>query len=495
LPDRDYYLKDDDASAALQTAYRAFVAQMLSLSGVDAAQATADADAIYAFEKDLATFSLPKADLRDPEKIYNPADAAALQALAPQLDFATLAQGLGLSLERPVVLHNTEWFAKAGQLVGATDPATMRAYLRFRVISSASGFLPDAFGQASFAFYGQQIYGQAQRKERWKRCVDTANHTLGDALGRFYVQTTFPGDSKEIALSMVHDIQHAFTTELPTVDWMDEQTRTVADEKAGAVDDKIGYPDTWLDTSAMEISVQPFGANALAGRSFYVHREMSKVGQPVDRTEWFMSASDVNAYYNPTVNEIVFPAGILQPPFFNHAFPAALNYGAMGAVIGHELTHGFDDEGRKFDKTGLMREWWAPEVADRFEERAQCVVDQYDGFEVGEGMHVNGSLTTGENIADLGGVKLAWSAFKTRSGDEPPFVQGLSDDQLFFVAYGQNWCSLMSPELEKMLVTVDPHSPSRYRVIGPLQNVSAFRDAFSCQAGQPMAPQNRCEVW
>ncbi|NOY25098.1 MAG: hypothetical protein GXP62_04410, partial [Oligoflexia bacterium] len=270
LPDRDYYLKDDDASVALQTAYRAFVAQMLSLSGVEATQATADADAIYAFEKDLATFSLPKADLRDPEKIYNPTDAAALQALAPQLDFATLAKGLGLSLDRPLVLHNTEWFAKAGQLVGATDPATLRAYLRFRVISSASDFLPDAFGQARFDFYGQQIYGQPQRKERWKRCVDAANHYLGDALGRFYVQTTFPGDSKEIALSMVHDIQHAFSAELPTVDWMDDQTRTVADEKAGAVDDKIGYPDTWLDTSTMEISVQPYGVNALAGRRFYV---------------------------------------------------------------------------------------------------------------------------------------------------------------------------------------------------------------------------------
>lgn len=495
LPDRDYYLRTDEASVALQAEYRAFVSELLTLAGADAATAGKQAEAIYALEAKIADFSLPREALRDPNAIYNPRDAAALAKLAPNLGFSTWAQGLGLDMGRPLVLHDEAWYGKLDKLLSTTDPATLRAWLRFHALADAAEFLPDAFGQAAFAFYGQKITGQAVRKDRWKRCVDFANRNLGDALGRHYVAEHFAGDSKQIARDMLGGIKTAFEGNLPSVEWMDDPTRQAAREKAGTLVDKIGYPDTWLDTSTMAIDAQPWGENALAARRFHVARDLAKVGKPVDPAEWYMSAPTVNAYYNPTENEMVFPAGILQPPFFHRAFPAAMNHGAIGMVIGHELTHGFDDEGRKFDKDGKLTEWWAPEVSARFEERAACVGEQFSAFDAVDGLKVNGELTMGENIADLGGLKLAWAAYQAQGGQGTPFLADFTDDQVFFLAFAQGWCRLVSPELEKLLVTTDPHSPSHYRVNGPLQNMPAFHQAFQCKEGQPMVRPDRCEVW
>jgi len=496
LPDRDYYLHDDQAGASLQQAYRAYVSDVLQRSGQSAQDAAANAEKIYAFELAIAKFSLPREQLRDPEKIYNPRDAAALAKAAPQLGWPALAQAAGLPLSYPLSLHDVGWFTALGKLLDKTDPATLRAYLRFHTLSELSEQLPDAWGQASFDFYGKQIYGQAQRKERWKRCVDESNGMLGDALGRAYVEEHFAGDSKEVARQMLHGIEGTFQTNLDGLAWMDDETRSRAKDKAQALVEKIGYPDKWLDTSPMDLKSQPYAANALAAQRFHVAHDLQKVGQPVDPTEWHMSAPTVNAYYNPTENEMVFPAGILQPPFFNHAFPSAMNYGGIGMVIGHELTHGFDDEGRKFDKDGKLSDWWQADTAKEFDGRAQCVADQYSGFTSVDGLHLNGQLTLGENLADLGGIKLAYEAWKAQGGGGPvPTVDNMTDDQLFFVSFAQDWCTLMSPELEKMLVTTNPHSPPRYRVNGPLENTLSFREAFQCQAGTPMVADHTCAVW
>ncbi|RME20513.1 MAG: M13 family peptidase [Deltaproteobacteria bacterium] len=498
LPDRDYYLRDDDNSVALQQAYRDYLARLLEMSGTPAEQARADAEAIYAFEHAIAEFSLPREALRDPNAIYNPVSADELPELGAHLDLVAWASAAGLPLDYPVSVHNLDWYRSLDGLLADTDVAVVRAWLRAHTLSSLADALPDAWGQLQFEFYGQKVIGQPQRKERWKRCVDSANGLLGEALGRHYVARRFAGDSKERALTMVHDIEEAFRNGLADLAWMDDETRAKAVEKADTLVEKIGYPDKWMDTSAMEISVQPYAANVLAGRRFHVARDLAKVGQPADPSEWYMPPAMVNAYYNPVENEMVFPAGILQPPFFHRAFPDAMNYGAIGMVIGHELTHGFDDEGRKFDKDGRLTEWWSEEVSARFEERARCVEEQYDGYEAVDGLHVNGKLTLGENIADLGGVKLAWNAYKAHeaaTGGADPMVPELTDDQLFFVAFAQGWCTLMSPELEKLLVTSNPHSPPRYRVNGPLSNLPAFHQAFSCQAGDAMVREPACEVW
>ncbi len=498
LPDRDYYLRDDDNSVALQQAYRDYVAKMLEMGGASADQAKADAEAIYALEHAIAEFSLPKEALRDPNAIYNPVTAEELPGLGGHIDLVGWAAAAGLSTGYPVALHNLDWFKALDKLVAGTDPAVVRAWLRFNALSGMADALPDAWGQARFEFYGQKVYGQAERKDRWKRCVDTANGLLGEALGRHYVTRRFPGDSKDTALTMVHDIEDAFRGGLTGLSWMDDETRGKATEKSNTLVEKIGYPDKWLDTSAMEIAVQPYAANLLAGRRFHIARELAKVGNPVDPTEWFMPPAMVNAYYNPLENEMVFPAGILQPPFFHHAYPDAMNYGAIGMVIGHELTHGFDDEGRKFDKDGRLTEWWSEDVSARFEERTGCVEEQYNGYEAVDGLHVNGKLTLGENIADLGGIKLAWEAYKAHDaaiGGTPQMMPELTNDQLFFVAFAQGWCTIMSPELEKMLVSSNPHSPPRYRVNGPLVNTPAFQAAFSCEAGDSMVRDPACEVW
>jgi putative endopeptidase len=498
LPDRDYYTSDDPKQKAIRAAYETHVGRMLELLGESAEAASADAARVVAFETKLAEASRTRTEMRDVEKLYHKIDRAGLQELTPDLPWERFFTAVGHPAIVDVNVATPEFFTALNAQMKSADPATLHAYLTWHVVHAAADRLSKAFVDEDFAFYGKTLSGQQQLEPRWKRCVDATENALGEAVGKVYVEDNFPGTSKQVAQEMIRDIEASFEANLPKIDWMDDTTRARARDKEHAIRNKIGFPDEWRDYSKMTVGRDSYNANALAAAAFETDRQLVKVGGPVDKGEWRMLPQTVNASYNPLFNEISFPAGILQPPFFNKDFPAAMNYGGIGAVVGHELTHGFDDQGRKFDPTGEMREWWEPEVSAKFQTRAQCVSDAYSAFEVEPGLHVNGDLTLGENIADLGGVKESFAAYKAweqRHGVPPAAVPGLTDDQLFFVAFGQVWCAVTAPEAARVRVKVDPHSPPQFRAVGPLANNPDFATAFHCAAGTPMNPAQRCEVW
>ncbi|HKI86525.1 MAG TPA: M13 family metallopeptidase, partial [Thermoanaerobaculia bacterium] len=497
LPDRDYYVSKDPKKKAILEKYPAHIATMLSLIGESKAEAAKHAKEIVAFETKLAEVSKPRDQLRDPDKNYHKIDRAGLEKLSPELPWKAFFDATGYPEIKDINVVTPKFFQKLNVILAETNPAVLREYLRWHLAQSKSSALSDPFVNASFDFYGKLMRGQEQIEPRWKRCVDYTNRALGEAVGKVYVKQKFPGESKAKAEEMVRDIEAAFESNLPQLDWMDAATRKKAEEKVAALANMIGYPNKWRDYSSMTVVPDNFFADSVAASEYSFNREAKKIGNPVDRSEWFMNPQTVNAYNDPTQNEIVFPAGILQPPFFNKDFPAAMNYGGIGAVVGHELTHGFDDQGRKFDAEGRLREWWSPTVAKKFEKRAECVRNQYSSYEVEPGVHVNGKLTAGENIADIGGLKESYVAFQNyqkRHGDKREIPQ-LTNDQLFFVAFAQNWCSLATPQVLRMQVTVDPHSPTEFRAIGAVSDNPYFAKAFNCKAGDPMVPKNQCVVW
>jgi putative endopeptidase len=497
LPDRDYYLKDDKAQIREQ--YAAHVAKMFELYGDPADKAKDNAAKIVAFETELAKVSKPRAELRDPNATYNKLDIGGLKQLTPKLDWDGYFKASGHPEITQINVATPDYLKGLEAAANAADAATLQAYMRWQVLRDAAPMLPKAFDQQNFEFYGKTLQGQKEQQARWKRCVANTDGALGEILGQEFIKKQFAGDSKKVAREMIEGIQTAFANNLPGLTWMDDTTRTRALGKKGAIVNKIGYPDKWRDYGTLKLKKGDFFGNMLASARFEYEREAAKVGKPVDRTEWGMTPPTVNAYYNPLNNEMAFPAGILQPPFFSKDFPAPMNYGGIGMVMGHELTHGFDDEGRKFDAQGRLTEWWEPSVSEKFESRAQCIDDQYTSYEVQPGLHLNGKLTLGENIADNGGIKQAYNAYKAyeaaHPGSEKPAVEGLTNDQLLFVGFAQTWCSLATPQIEQMLVSVDPHSPPRFRVNGPLSNYSQFWETFSCAAGTTMHPAKPCEVW
>ena len=498
MPDRDYYVSEDETKRQLLVDYEKHIARMFGLLGEPPEKAAAHAAQIIAFETRLATASRPRAEMRVIEKLYNKLDRKGLEELTPKLPWGAYFAAIGYPAIKEISVATPEFFEALETVVAETEPAEMATYLRWHLINSSADALPAAFVNADFDFYGSKLQGQQEIQPRWKRCVEATEQALGEAAGKVYVERQFAGASKDVALEMIHDIETAFEHSLPALAWMDDVTRKRAVEKAEAVGNKIGYPDHWRDYSTMKIVRGDFFANVMAAQGFEYDRNVSKIGKPVDPDEWRMNVQAVNAYYNPLQNETVFPAGILQPPFFHKDFPAAMNYGGIGAVMGHELSHGFDDQGRKFDPTGQMRAWWEPQASERFQKQAQCVDDLYSGYEIEPGVKVNGKLTLGENIADIGGVKQAYASYKLwekRHGQPKPMVEGLTNDQLFFVAYGQVWCSLTTPEQARLRITTDSHSPARFRVNGPVSNNPDFAEAFSCKPGTPMRPENRCEVW
>lgn len=499
MPDRDYYVSDDPDKKRLLAAYRDHLERMFGLLGDDAETAAGNAGRVLEFETALARASRPRQDLRLPEKLYNKLDRKGLEELTPKLPWTAFFGGLGHPGIAQINVATPEFFSALEERLTASAPADLRAYLRWHAVHGLAPALPERIVTAEFDFYGKTLAGQQEIEPRWKRCVEATETALGEAVGKLYVERRFAGDSKAKALEMIGDIEQSFETNLPELEWMDPATRTRALEKLEAIGDKIGYPDLWRDYSKMEVAAGDYFANHLAATAFESDRQLAKIGKPVDRSEWGFPPQTVNAYYNPLLNEIAFPAGILQPPMFHRDIPAAMNYGAIGAVVGHEVTHGFDDQGRKFDPKGELREWWEPAVAEKFETRAQCVDDFYSGFAVAPGVNVNGTLTLGENIADIGGVKQSYQAYRRwqeRHGDPAaPAVPGLTDEQLFFVAYGQVWCALSTPEEDRLRITTDPHSPPRFRVRGTLAQVPAFARAFACAEGTPMNPKERCEVW
>ena len=498
LPDREYYIAADERSLALRGEYQAHVGRMLALLGESAEAAQRHAAAILEFETQLARVSLPREEARDLERIYHKIDLAGLKATAPELPWDMYLSAIGYPALRSINVGMPDFFKGLSALATRTPPETLQAYLRWHLAHAAVQALPRAFVEEDFAFFGRSLSGQKEIQPRWKRCVQATDGALGEILGRSYVERAFGGDSKPVALEMIEGIEAALGRALAGLTWMDETTRERARGKLAQVTNKIGYPDRWRDYAALSIRPGDYLGNTLEAARFEFRRQLDKVGKPVDKKEWGMTPPTVNAYYNPTVNEMVFPAGILQPPFFSRDFPRAMNYGAVGMAMGHELTHGFDDQGRKFDGTGLMREWWDPSVVARFEERARCVEGLYSGYEIEPGLKVNGKLTLGENIADLGGIKESYGAYKAweaEHGAPASPVPGLTNDQLFFIGYAQSWCELMTPERARLQVSVDPHSPARFRVRGPLVSFPAFAQAFSCAPETAMNPSSRCEVW
>jgi len=498
LPDRDYYLELDDDGKAMLADYQAHIVKMLVLAGASEESATTDAAAIVDFETKLATVHVARAELRDPEKNYHRIERAGAKALFTNLDLDAFFEGVGydvqtISVERPEVYEATD------KLLGETDIEVLKAYTRWHVVDMASNSLDKGFVDQNFAFYGKRLRGQQELRPRWKRCVSLTQGHLGDVLAQLYVDKKFAGSSKEKADEMILDIEHAFEKGLPELTWMDKATQERAVEKVGTLKNKIGYPKKWRDFSKLDVETGGHFDKSIALRRHTSKYWLDKVGNPVDKDEWFMSASDVNAYYNPLNNEMAFPAGILQPPFFHKDYPAALNYGAIGMVMGHELTHGFDDSGAKFAPDGKMVEWWAPEATEKFEAKTACVEKQYSGFEVLPGVNLNGKLTLGENIADLGGIKETHVAYQmwVEKHEAEAEMNGFSGEQQLFVAFAQGWCTLMTDEMLKERVATDSHSNAKWRVNGPLMNLPAFGDAFECEVGSAMRPveDEICAVW
>ncbi len=497
LPDRDYYLKDDPQSKALLTAYQEHVARMLGFLGETPDGAAAQAAKIVAFETELAGIALPRAELRDPDKTYNMLGVEGLQKLDAASPWPGYWDGLGYKkIAGDLNVTTPTYFEKLGGIVRKTDAATLQAYLRWHILRAAAPALSKDIVEADFKFTST-LTGAKELSPRWERCVGLANFGLGELVGEAFVKEKFAGTSKETALVMIGHIEAAFEAGLPALAWMDPATRTRAVEKMKALINKIGYPDKWRDYSKLKLSKKDHLGNVIAGRRFQFAHEADRISKPVDKGEWHMPPAIVNAYYNPSVNEMVFPAGILQPPYFSADFPMAMNFGGIGMVMGHELTHGFDDQGRKFDATGVLREWWEPSASAKFQERAQCVEDLYGRIEVLPGVKLNGKLTLGENIADFGGIKAAFAGYKDwqKNKREAELIQGLSGDQLFFLGFAQGWCTLETPESQRMRATIDPHSPPRERVNVPLAHFPGFWDAWQCQAGTPMHAAEPCEVW
>jgi predicted metalloendopeptidase len=451
-----------------------------------------------AFETEIAKVSLPRAELREPKKLYHRVELAGLEKTAPKFAWKAFLAGLGFPSITQINAHHPPYYAGIDALVAKTPLADVRTYLKWHRLhaAAATSALPKAFVDENFAFYGKTLQGTAQILPRWKRCVQLTDHLMGEALARPFVRLKFGPDAKSDTQTMVKNIESAMEKNLADLAWMDDATRKQAYEKLRAIVNKIGYPDKWRNYDSLEVKPGDFMSSVMGAARFESKRDLNKIGKPLDRGEWQMSPPTVNAYYEPSLNEMVFPAGILQPPFYAKSAHPAVNYGAIGMVIGHELTHGFDDEGRQFDAKGNLRDWWTPTVNGEFEKRATCVKEQYDAYTVLDNVHLNGKLTLGENIADLGGIKLAYAAYvSSRNGKPAQKVGAFTDDQLFFLGTAQAWCGKRREALVRMRVVNDPHSPPEYRINGPLSNLPEFAKAFSCKPSDKMVRQNACVVW
>jgi len=487
MPDRDYYLKDDARMKSLRELYVDHVGKMLALLGDK--NAGQEAKTVMEIETTLARASMDRVERRDPNKIYHRIDRGGLAGKAPHFLWDVYFTVLGAPGVQAINVAVPEFFAALDTVVTRTAPADLQTYLRWHAVHAAAPSLGQKFVEEDFRLT-QAFQGTKAILPRWKRCVAMTDRALGEAVGRTFVTTTIGDEGKQSAGQIIEGIEGAFRKNLGSVEWMDAKAREASGEKLHKINNKVGYPAIWRDYSTLKIGRESLLANVLAAAEFENKRDLDKIGKPVDRNEFRMTPATVNAYYSPTMNEMVFPAGIMQTPFFRTDAPAPANYGGLGMVMGHELTHGFDDQGRQFDGDGNLREWWTPEVTKAFKERAECVARQYDGYIAVEEMHLNGHLTLGENIADVAGLKLALSAFRARQG-----MTDLALEQQLFTAFGQTWCTNYRPEAARLQAQTNPHSTAQWRVNGPVSDNPDFAAAFSCKAGAPMAPVNRCMVW
>ena len=498
LPDRDFYLKDDAKSRSTRDAYLRHVTNMFKLLGDDADKASAEAQTVMKIETQLAGFSLDRVSRRDASKQYHKMPAADLKNVMVNFDWATYTSKLGAPKFTEINVAHPDFFKGVDQMLTSVSIDDWKTYLRWHLLHDAAEALSKPFVNEDFDFYSKTLNGTREIQPRWRRCVVATDQNLGEALGEVYVKKAFPPAAKARALEMVRNLEAALKSDITTLSWMSEPTRKQAIVKLDAFLNKIGYPDKWRDYSSLEVDRSSYLANRFRAGAFGKRRDLNKIGKPVDRMEWMMSPPTVNAYYNPQINEIVFPAGILQPPFFDAEADDAFNYGGMGSVIGHEMTHGFDDQGSQFDSTGNLANWWSEADLKSFKERAQCVVDQFNSFEVEKGLNQNGKLVAGESIADLGGLVVAYAAFqKAMEGKPRVTIDGFTPEQRFFLGYARGWATNMRPELKRMLVTIDPHPLAKFRVNGPLANMPQFATAFQCKAGDAMVREEaqRCVIW
>jgi predicted metalloendopeptidase len=498
LPDRDYYTKTDDASKKLRDQYVDHVTKMLTLAGVAAEKAGDAAKKILAMETQLAQGSRTRVELRDPEKNYNKMKVADLQKLTPALQWSDYFKTLKVADPGDINVGQPDFFKAADKVFASTPIDDWKDYFRWHLVHAAATDLSNDFVDENFNFYLKTLTGAQQLKPRWKRIVTSTDASLGEALGKLYVADYFPPQAKARALELVKNVQASMADTIKNCQWMDDKTKDAALKKLAAFTIKIGYPDKWRDYSALQIERGPYALNAMRASMFEVNRVLSKIGKPVDRAEWGMTPPTVNAYYNPNLNEIVFPAGILQPPFFGATADDAINYGGIGGVIAHEITHGFDDQGRQFDAQGNLRDWWTPESAAKYKERSQKIVQQYSEYEPLPGMHINGELTLGENTADDGGVKIAYAAFKKATAGKPQDkIDGFTPDQRFFLGWAQVWRSNIRDEALKLRLMTDPHSPGHFRCNAPLSNTPEFQKAFNIPDGSPMVrpADKRVSIW
>jgi len=496
LPDRDYYVKTDPKSVELRQSYVAHVQKVFELLGDSRDAAAPEAQAVLRIETALANGSLTPVERRDPKRLYHKLTLKQLQALSPTFGWKKYFSATGQSGLRTLNVTAPEFFKAMEAVLQKEELESWRAYLRWHLAHANAPYLSSAFVNADFEFFGKTLSGAQELEPRWKRCVSYADNDLGEALGQAYVQRAFPPEAKRRAQEMVQDIEQAMAHDIDGLSWMSAETKQKALEKLQAMANKVGYPDKWRDYSALTIACDDELGNVLRARRFEFHRQLAKIGKSVDRGEWDMTPPTVNAYYNPQINDINFPAGILQPPFFDPKADDAPNYGDMGATIGHELTHGFDDEGRQFDAQGNLRDWWTPQDGKQFEQRASCISDQYSQYVAVDDIKINGQLTMGENVADLGGLMLAYMAWQNQTrGKKLHVIDGFTPEQRFFIGYGQSWCAETRDETKRVYATIDPHSPDKYRANGVVSNTPEFQQAFHCKAGSAMVREKRCRVW
>jgi len=496
LPDRDYYLKSDEKSVALRKAYVEHVTKTFELMGESPAQAAADANTVMTIETALATASMDRVERRDPNKVYHKMTTAQLQELSPAFLWKDYFAAINSPSFTGLDVAVPDFVKGMNQVVASSNLDDLKTYLRWQTVHHAAQLLPTAFVDENFNFYGKTLTGAKELRPRWKRCVQFTNGDLGEALGQAYVAEEFPPESKAATLKMVHELEAALKTDITAISWMTPETKKQALDKLEHIDNKIGYPDKWRDYRTLTIVHGDALGNSVRASQFEFKRRLNKIGKPVDRSEWGMTPPTVNAYYNPQENNINFPAGILQPPFYDPKIDAAVNFGAIGAVIGHELTHGFDDQGSQFDAQGNLHNWWTAKDREQFDSLEACFVNEYDSFVAIDDVHVRGKLTLGENTADNGGMHIAHMALLDVLANSPEKpTDGFTPDQRFFVGWGQVWCESERPEYARMLAQVDEHSPSKYRVNGVVGNMPEFQKAFGCQADAPMVRKPACRTW
>lgn len=498
LPDRDYYLKDDPKSVELRKQYLQHVANMFKLLGDAPDKATTEATAVLNVETALAKGSGDRVERREPERVYHKMPVTEWQSLTPTFSFTRYLTSVGAPAMDSLNVVEPNFFKALDAELKSVSMDDLKTYLRWKLVHSQAESLPKAFQDENFNFYGKTLRGTKELQPRWKRCVAAVDGDLGEALGRVFVEKYYPPEAKARTLKMVNQLEAALHQDITELPWMSEVTKKQALIKLAAIQNKIGYPAKWRDYTALKIERGDALGNSLRANAFEVHRQLAKIGKPLDKQEWQMTPPTVNAYYDPTENNINFPAGILQPPFYDFKADDALNFGGMGAVIGHELTHGFDDQGALFDAEGNLHDWWTPEDQKAFKERTQCIVNEYDQFVAVDDVHVRGKLTLGENTADNGGLRIANMALMKSladAGKQPGKIDGFTPEQRVFIGWGQIWCENQTDQTARLLALNNEHSPGKYRANGVVQNMPEFQKAWGCKAGQPMVRANACHVW